>query len=550
MHVRSTTPIPILLLALAAPAAAQTYFPPPVTPPGNPTTPQKALLGKVLFWDEQLSASRTVACGTCHIFGSGGTDPRSLAATNPGPDGVFGTADDIHGSPGVILQDGAGNHQASARFGIRPQATGRKAPSPINAVYDVELFWDGRASDAFVDPVTGAVVLPAFAALESQAAGPPVSDVEMSHMGRSWTDIANDLAALVPLALADNIPANMQAFITGKDYAQLFQQVFGSPGVTPQRIIFAIAAYERTLIADQSPYDHYVAGTGTLTAQEIAGLNAFSGMCMICHLDVFADSHLIGPGLNSYFKLGVRPDREDVGRYAVTSNPADMGLFRTTQLRNVALRAPYMHTGGLATLGDVIDFYNQGGGPEPGVDPQVTSLAGLISPQERADMIAFLQTLTDPRVQNQLPPFDRPRLWSESPRVPQVYGLGTAGAGGFVPAMIEVSPPYVGNAKFAIGLDRVPPATMWFLLLDLLGSATPTPLLGQNYYLTSSAVVHSSGITQVGSGGPGAGYASLLLPVPPAQLLAGLPVHGQWMVLDPAGPFGVTSSDAFSMRVF
>src|ERR1041385_2742495 len=95
----------IAVFAVASAARTQTFFVPPTDPAGNPTTPQKALLGKALFWDEQLSASRPVACGTCHVFGHGGGDPRSANVTHPGPDGVFGTADDIHGSPGVVLQD-------------------------------------------------------------------------------------------------------------------------------------------------------------------------------------------------------------------------------------------------------------------------------------------------------------------------------------------------------------------------------------------------------------------------------------------------------------
>src|SRR5262249_15111801 len=152
-------------------------------------------------------------------------DPRATDATHPGPDGVFGTADDIHGSRGVVRQDVAGAYTGSPLFGIRPQSTGRRSPPVINAAYEDALFWDGRATNTFTDPVSGTVLLAGNAALESKAAGPPASDVEMSHIGRSWTDIANDITYRTPLALAENIPANLLAFIAGQDYATLFQQV-------------------------------------------------------------------------------------------------------------------------------------------------------------------------------------------------------------------------------------------------------------------------------------------------------------------------------------
>ena len=105
---------PIVALAQVPPPPPPplTPLPPPPVPPGNPITPAKVNLGKTLFWDEQLSSSRTMACGTCHRAETGGSDPRSRVgaggATNAGPDGVLGTADDITGSPGVVLTDAGG----------------------------------------------------------------------------------------------------------------------------------------------------------------------------------------------------------------------------------------------------------------------------------------------------------------------------------------------------------------------------------------------------------------------------------------------------------
>ncbi|MCB1086957.1 MAG: cytochrome-c peroxidase, partial [Verrucomicrobiae bacterium] len=169
------------------PPPLQPLNPPPV-PAGNPITEAKANLGKALFWDEQLSATRTISCGSCHQPESGGSDPRSLlgdpASTHPGADGIFGTADDVTGSPGVILNREDGTYDQDDFFGMTRQVTGRYTPSAINAGYASSLFWDGRATSTFRDPVTNAVILNAGAALESQAAGPPVSSVEMAHQGR------------------------------------------------------------------------------------------------------------------------------------------------------------------------------------------------------------------------------------------------------------------------------------------------------------------------------------------------------------------------------
>jgi cytochrome c peroxidase len=153
----------------------------PTAPAGNAVTTEKANLGKALFWDEQLSSTRTVSCASCHQPSAGGSDPRSQlddpASTNPGPDGVLGTADDITGSPGVITNGSDGSFGWHDFFGMTQQVTGRYAPTVINAGFVDELFWDGRASRQFRDPVTNAVVLNTGAALESQAAGPPTSDV-------------------------------------------------------------------------------------------------------------------------------------------------------------------------------------------------------------------------------------------------------------------------------------------------------------------------------------------------------------------------------------
>lgn len=528
-----------------APLTAQILPPPPV-PAGNPMTADKVLLGKALFWDEQLSSSRTVACGTCHIFAHGGSDPRT-AAVNPGYDGVLGTVDDVRGSFGVVRHDDTGAFVRDTFFGIRPQVTGRRATSPINAAYATELFWDGRASDVFRDPVTGAVVLPSGGALESQIAGPPLSEEEMSHIGRSWTDIAADLAGLTPLALADQVPPALAAFVQGQTYASLFQQVYGSPGVTPVRIIFAIASYERTLVSDQSPFDLSLVGQHTLTPQEASGLAKFRGLCATCHTDVNASVLVTGPVLHDFKNVGVRPSFEDPGRMAVTNSPLDAGKFKVPGMRNVALRAPYFHNGSRATLASVVNFYALGG--QFTFDPLVINIPGQLSMQDRADIVAFLQTMTDPRVANELPPFDRPRLWSEGARVPSTFGLGTAGSSGVRPAAVAVLPAYGGNARYTVGLDRAASGSLHFLAWDLQPAAAPISLLGQTVYLgmSPSLVVVPMPTPTLGNG-PGDGIGGLTFAIPPG--FAGTTLYGQWLVMDPQGPNGFAASDAFALPLF
>jgi cytochrome c peroxidase len=541
----------IPVLALLAPLAAQTYLPPPPVPAGNPQTAAKALLGKTLFWDEQLSSTRTVACGTCHRFQSGGADPRTAFSVHPGGDGVYGTADDVHGSPGVVQQDASGRPRAAATFGLQVQISHRKAPSVINAAYARELFDDGRAGPTFTDPMTGAVVLASGGALESQIASPPVNAAEMSHLGRTWNDIAAELPGLQPLALATNVPGALQQFVAGQNYGTLFQQVFGSPGVTPVRIVFAIAAYERTLISDQTPFDASLAGQGTLPPLAQAGLVRFQTLCAGCHTDLSTTVLTTGPVLDDFRNIGLRPVAEDPGRFAVTNDPNDRGRFRVPGLRNVALRAPYFHNGGMAGLGDVVDFYARGGDSQDNQDPLVQGIQSHITIQDRLALISLLQTLTDPRVQNELPPFDRPRLWSEGPLVPTFFGTGTPGSGGLPPRSTLTSPAFLGNQRFGLGVDRVSPYVFAALALDLAANPQGMQLLGQNVYLGLTPALTLAGIPGLTQGsGVGGGYAAIVLPVPQAPGLAGATIFGQWVLLDALGPNGLASSDAFGFRVF
>src|SRR6266550_5415173 len=191
---------------------------PPPAPPGNPVTATKAYLGKTLFWDEQLSSTRTVACGTCHFASNGGSDARAIVnnarSRNAGADGVFGTADDVFASPGVISNNSDGTYSFSPTYGFHEQVTGRKSRSYIDAGFSPNaLFWDGRATGTFSDPIGGAVVLQNGAALESQVLGPPVSSTEMANTNRTWVDVASRMANSSPLALSPSVPAGLRDWI-------------------------------------------------------------------------------------------------------------------------------------------------------------------------------------------------------------------------------------------------------------------------------------------------------------------------------------------------
>jgi cytochrome c peroxidase len=533
-------PAPWIVLAALLAASRAGAQPPPLPPPlqplpappqpaGNPVTPAKAMLGKALFWDEQLSSTNTVACGTCHRPSSGGSDPRSSLlnaadATNPGPDGVFGTPDDVTGSPGVVLNDPTGAYLWSGTFGARVQVTPRLAPAHINAAYGPQLFWDGRASGAFVDPVSGATVLPAGAALESQAAGPPVADAEMAHTGRDWLQVALRVASSSPLALAQNLPVDLAAFLDGRDYSALFADAFGSAEVTPARIVMAIASYERTLVSNRTPFDSTIVGAQVLTPQENAGRQLFGQLpCASCHAGALMSD-------NQFHYIGVRPAAEDAGRMIVTHLQQDQGAMKTPSLRNVALRSSYMHDGRFHTLADVVAFYSRGGDfNAPNKDPRIVPLN--LTPQQQASLVAFLsRPLTDPRVAAETAPFDRPRLYTESSFVPELVGGGVAGALG-VPDAIALEPALAGNPKFTVGLAGVPANAEATLVVDDAIPAEGTA--GSFARVTKTTGAH--------------GEASATLAIPNE---AGRVLYGRWYVADASAPGGVASSAAFRFQVF
>ena len=532
-----------LLVGLsAAPASAQGYLTAAPAPAANPVTKDKALLGKMLFWDEQLSSDGTMACGTCHQPGHGGSDPRASAApVNPGPDGVLGTADDVFGSPAMHGSNAFGHYVEDPTFGFTEKATDRYSPSMIAAAYFPELFWDGRASGTFVDPLTGGVVIPQGGALESQSLSPILSDVEMAWSGRSWSDVTDRLAAAEPMAMATDLTPDMNAALAvDGSYPELFEAAFGTDEITPVRIAFALAAYQRTLIPDQSKFDRVMRGQANFTPQENNGFGAFRSQgsrCNQCHSgSLFSDGQ--------YHNLGLRPIFEDDGRRSVTGQFGDRGRFKTPSLRNVDLRARFFHTGapGIDNLNDVLVFYDNDGGPfGQNKDPLMNNLnvPGFV----RADLTAFLRTLTDPRVANETAPFDRPSLWSErfaANPAPLPFGA-VAGSGGLVPQIIATAPPKSGNGGFRVGLHNAVGGTFAVLKVNLVavpGTATVADL--------RNGLPLAQTVQGVGAGD---GTATWIDADATAPVLVGLTYEAQWLVRDFSAPNNIARSQAVLISI-
>lgn len=528
--------------ANATPVPGSEFLEPPAAPEGNPVTAAKAYLGKALFWDEQMSSTRTVACGTCHRSSSGGSDPRTRVgdprSTNPGPDAQFGTLDDIFGSPGVVRNYADGNYGVDPLFLMREQVTGRKAPTYLNAGYSRNgIFWDGRATDAFRDPLTQNIILPDTAALESQSAGPPVSSAEMGHLNRNWTDVAARIQASRPLALATNIPAGLAAWINGRAYPQLFQEAFGTPDVTPARIAMAIATHERTLFSDRTPLDRAAYGIEPLTPQEERGRDQFNSVkCDFCHAGALGTNH-------EYFNIGVRPQSDDPGRFAVTANEYDRGSFKTPNLRNAELRGPFMHNGGLRTIEDVVEFYDRGGDfNAPNIPHGVIRQLNLTA-DAKADLAAFLKRpWTDVRVRDELPPFDRPTLYTESSRIPTITGRGRVGSKFIIPEPIIVAPPVIGNPNFTFGIARARGGAQATLVID-----TQDPGIGLTIPSGGSFAYETIVLSNEG---PSGGFGSVKLAIPNDPLLIGQTFYGRWYVRDNRAMGGVAVSKLITFTIF
>lgn len=328
------------------------FFPTPKVPDSNPMTTEKAELGRFLFYDRRLSGNGTQACASCHIQSKAFTDGLTTSLGSTG-----------HAHP-------------------------RNAQSLANVVYNATLTWAN----------------PSLVTLEKQMETPlfGTDPVEMGVNDNNKEEILARLAA-----------------DTG--YGPRFARAY--PGqaapITWGNVIHAISAFQRTILSGNSKYDQYLKGSTALNPAEQRGMNLFFGEkaeCFHCHSSfnfndqiVHAGSRIVetpfhNTGLYNIGGTGAFPE-PNRGVYELTKLFKDMGKFRAPSLRNVEVTGPYMHDGSIATLEEVLQFYAAGGrnitsGPHAGdgrANPNKNDFINQIAltADDRADLLAFLKTLTD-----------------------------------------------------------------------------------------------------------------------------------------------------------
>ena len=305
----------LILMALSLPvcgvAGQLEPFKEVPVPANNPQTTAKVELGKKLFFDRRLSGDGTMSCMTCHDPEKGFSDGLEISLNYP------------------------------------TTKNWRNSPTLINVGFQKFLFHDGRA-----------------ATLEEQALFPMMSAFEMNQN----LDFMEEEVRSVP------------------EYVAEFTAVFGDPDVTRGRIAMAIAAFERTIVSKDTPLDRFLSGDSkALSTKALQGYEIFTGkgQCSTCHYGVsLADDrfhvlqvkenpeHLKDPRIAATRRFVAKVSHyeeyrtlaEDPGRYLVTKDKKDWKAFRTPALREISRTAPYMHNGIYATLDEVIEFFNAGGG--------------------------------------------------------------------------------------------------------------------------------------------------------------------------------------------
>ena len=299
----------------------------------------------------------------------------------------------------------------------------------------------------------------------------------------------------------------------------------------------AIATHERTLFSDRTPLERANYGIEPLTAQEQQGRDLFIGLkCNFCHVGPLLTDH-------SFKNIGVRPQADDPGRFNVTNLEDDRSAFKTPNLLNVELRGPFMHNGGLRTMEDVVEFYNRGGDFDAPNIPRGVIRALNMTSTEKAAMIAFLKRpLTDPRVRDETAPFDRPKLYTESTRMPFISGRGRPGAKFTMPETVVIAPPIIGNPNFTVGVTKGRGGEQATLVIGDqdpgIGIAIPT---------TGSFAFQTITLSQTGVA---AGYGSVNLAIPNDPLLIGQTFYGRWYVRDLRAIGGFSVSRLFTFTIF
>lgn len=309
----------------------------------NPLTRAKIELGRQLYFDPRLSVDGTVSCASCHH-----------------PDEGWG-------------------RKTQFGVGVRGQTGGRNSPVSYNRILSDAQFWDGRADS-----------------LEAQAVGPIANPIEMANTHEK---------------VVETLKAN-------EGYSYEFNKVFGKLDI--DAVGQAIAAFERSIVTHPSPYDYeeklkayegadleelkkddpdlyaqYEKDTAAAQAHPMSesaknGMKIFfsdKGNCSACHVGAnLSDEkyHNLGIGMNAA--------EPDLGRYTVTKDEKDKGAFKTPTIRNVATSPPYMHDGSIATLAEVVEWYDKGGHANPYLSDKIKPLK--LTEQEKKDLVAFMEACT------------------------------------------------------------------------------------------------------------------------------------------------------------
>lgn len=310
-------------------------FPAPDIAPDNPLTVQGVKLGRMLFYEKMLSGDGTMSCASCH------------------------------------RQEDAFSDTARLSIGIRGKEGKRQAMAVFNMAWNSnEFFWDGRAH-----------------LVRDQSLLPIQDELEMDET-------------------LENAIAKLSA---SEMYRDQFVQAFGSEEVTADKMSLAMEQFMNSIVSNRSKYDRVLAGDAQFTPSERRGRDLYfteynqffpdsSGAdCAHCHGGFnFENDRYMNNGLDE------DADFTDLGRYVVTEVDRHKAAFKVPSLRNIELTPPYMHDGRFETLEEVVEHYNSGLKPSSTIDPalEMTRSTGLfLDEQDKADLVAFLKTLTDRELQ-------------------------------------------------------------------------------------------------------------------------------------------------------
>lgn len=358
-----------LAASLLSATAQETAFPalatlpPPPVPVDNPMSPEKVALGEKLYWDGRLSGNGAMPCSACHL-----------------PDAGWGTGGPIS-------------------FGYPGTQHWRNSQTILNSAYYNKLFWEGSSTS-----------------LEAQA--PAAAEGAVAGNGDS---------AMMEMRLR---------FVP--DYVRDFKAVFGTDWPNIAQAWMAVAAFQRTVVTDASkvPFDRYLAGDqSALSDSAKRGMEVFNGKagCISCHNGALvSDQRFYNTGVADapewqddplyqitfrweLYQKGMseeayRTTGSDLGLYHVTKRPEDKGKFRTPSLRELRWTGPFMHNGVIATLPEVVAFYDAGGG-----EAQTAGLKPLgLTAAEQADLVAFLEALSmdEPLIMDE-PELPATATWAE-----------------------------------------------------------------------------------------------------------------------------------------